>query len=94
MCASGQQAQHPGCVGGVDGLDQNLIVDYYDGVCAEHGVVGMLLGNGLGLLAGQAFGVLFGRFVRKRIFIDLGGVDFKGDVRVAEEFPAARGGGG
>lgn len=52
MRASGEEMQHAGGVGWIGGLAEDLIVDDDDGVGAENGVVRMLPGDGLRLLAG------------------------------------------
>ena len=77
-----------------EGFVENLAVNHDDGVSAQNGFVEVLVRDCLSFFAGQAFCADFCRLVWERVFVDVRGLDFEGDVGVAEEFLATRRGGG
>src|ERR1017187_9192569 len=94
MCASGKQAEHTNCISRIDGLVENLVVDDHDGVGSEDRIVWALLGDGQSLFARQALGAVFCFFSGERVFVDVRGLNFKGNVGIAKKFLTSRGGGG
>ena len=103
MGAAGEKTEHAGGVGGVFGLAEDVIVEGYGGVGAQHLQWGRrsLVArsgfcdfgeDGFGFFAGQAGDVGDGVFVGVRVFGDVGGVDLEREAGLGEEFAAARGG--
>src|SRR5580704_15847094 len=106
MGGSGEQADHAGCVGLVDGLAEDLSVWCDDGGVGSEdkertyeeraGVVfatRVLSKDGLGLFPGKADDVGDGRFTRQRLFRNVCRSDGEGVAGLREEFFAARRGG-
>jgi hypothetical protein len=84
MLASGKQAQHARCVGGIGGLAEKMTIDDNYGVGSEHAIMRMLTCNRERLLACQAFGTVLCGFSGQLIFRDMRGLHFESDACVAQ----------
>jgi hypothetical protein len=67
-----------------------LAIDDYYSVGSENAIIGTLTGYCLRLFAGQALGAGFRGFSGYRVFENVGGLHFKRNASVAQQFLATR----